>query len=345
MPTPTIMSRRIEAEQDVERGGRLGAGCRSPGGTDPLEAIATATRSSTRRSRPSSGASSRASHRDTLHRLVRRPPIEECWPRPAVMGVVNVTPDSFSDGGDNLDSRDAAATARRLLADGAAVVDIGGESTRPGSAGRHRGRGAASGRAGPAGAPGQPVSIDTRRSRSRQSDRARGRARERRHGPSGRSGPGGARRRRGRVSLPHAHAGRASHDAGGAAVRQRRRRRGVVPRGAARGRRRRRGARGARLPRPRHRLREDARPEPRAHPGPRPDLPDRAARARRALAQEHAGAGHWATRTGASARTSASVGAAVAAFDRGAACSASTTSPRTSRRSPPPPRWSGGASR
>ncbi len=51
------------------------------------------------------------------------------------MGVVNVTPDSFSDGGDNLDSRDATATARRQLADGAAVVDVGGESTRPGSAG------------------------------------------------------------------------------------------------------------------------------------------------------------------------------------------------------------------
>ena len=49
------------------------------------------------------------------------------------MGVVNVTPDSFSDGGDNLDAATAAETARRLLAEGAAVVDIGGESTRPGA--------------------------------------------------------------------------------------------------------------------------------------------------------------------------------------------------------------------
>jgi dihydropteroate synthase len=49
------------------------------------------------------------------------------------MGVVNVTPDSFSDGGDNLDAAVAAATARRLLAEGAALVDIGGESTRPGA--------------------------------------------------------------------------------------------------------------------------------------------------------------------------------------------------------------------
>jgi len=49
------------------------------------------------------------------------------------MGVVNVTPDSFSDGGDNVDPDVAAATARRLLAEGAALVDIGGESTRPGA--------------------------------------------------------------------------------------------------------------------------------------------------------------------------------------------------------------------
>ncbi len=51
------------------------------------------------------------------------------------MGIVNVTPDSFSDGGVNLDPDVAAATARRMLADGAAIVDVGGESTRPGSDG------------------------------------------------------------------------------------------------------------------------------------------------------------------------------------------------------------------
>jgi dihydropteroate synthase len=64
-----------------------------------------------------------------------RPPIEERFPRPSVMGVVNVTPDSFSDGGVNFDAADAIAAARRMAADGAALVDIGGESTRPGSAG------------------------------------------------------------------------------------------------------------------------------------------------------------------------------------------------------------------
>jgi dihydropteroate synthase len=61
--------------------------------------------------------------------------IEERFARPSVMGIVNVTPDSFSDGGANLDPDDAAATARRMLAEGAAIVDVGGESTRPGSAG------------------------------------------------------------------------------------------------------------------------------------------------------------------------------------------------------------------
>ena len=50
------------------------------------------------------------------------------------MGVVNVTPDSFSDGGETSDPDRAVATARRLLAEGAAIVDIGGESTRPGAA-------------------------------------------------------------------------------------------------------------------------------------------------------------------------------------------------------------------
>jgi dihydropteroate synthase len=51
------------------------------------------------------------------------------------MGVVNVTPDSFSDGGVNFDPDVAAASARRMVADGAAIVDVGGESTRPGADG------------------------------------------------------------------------------------------------------------------------------------------------------------------------------------------------------------------
>jgi dihydropteroate synthase len=61
--------------------------------------------------------------------------IEERFPRPSVMGVVNVTPDSFSDGGVHLDPDVAAAAARRMVEEGAAIVDLGGESTRPGSEG------------------------------------------------------------------------------------------------------------------------------------------------------------------------------------------------------------------
>jgi dihydropteroate synthase len=50
------------------------------------------------------------------------------------MGVVNVTPDSFSDGGRFLDASAAVAHARRLASEGADILDIGGESTRPGAA-------------------------------------------------------------------------------------------------------------------------------------------------------------------------------------------------------------------
>ncbi len=51
------------------------------------------------------------------------------------MGIVNVTPDSFSDGGVHLQPDAAEAAARRMVAEGAAIVDVGGESTRPGSEG------------------------------------------------------------------------------------------------------------------------------------------------------------------------------------------------------------------
>lgn len=52
---------------------------------------------------------------------------------PQVMGIVNTTPDSFSDGGVNSDAATAIANARAMAADGAALLDVGGESTRPGS--------------------------------------------------------------------------------------------------------------------------------------------------------------------------------------------------------------------
>jgi dihydropteroate synthase len=63
------------------------------------------------------------------------PAIDELLPRPSVMGVVNVTPDSFSDEGAFLHPRAAIAEARGMLEEGAAIIDLGGESTRPGSEG------------------------------------------------------------------------------------------------------------------------------------------------------------------------------------------------------------------
>ena len=50
---------------------------------------------------------------------------------PLIMGVLNVTPDSFSDGGRFLKTDDALAQARRMIAEGADILDIGAESTRP----------------------------------------------------------------------------------------------------------------------------------------------------------------------------------------------------------------------
>ena len=54
--------------------------------------------------------------------------------RPQVMGIVNVTPDSFSDGGRSVDTAAAIRHCEQLIAEGADILDIGGESTRPGSA-------------------------------------------------------------------------------------------------------------------------------------------------------------------------------------------------------------------
>ena len=53
--------------------------------------------------------------------------------RPIVMGILNATPDSFSDGGKFRSPKDAIAQAERMLADGVDLIDIGGESTRPGA--------------------------------------------------------------------------------------------------------------------------------------------------------------------------------------------------------------------
>ena len=192
--------------------------------------------------------------------------IEQAFPRPAVVGVVNVTPDSFSDGGDTWDQRIAIARGLEQLTAGAAIVDIGGESTRPG--------------ADPV-APeeelhrvifvveelvrlGATISIDTRNAVGRAGGGDGGRvARQRRLRAASRPAHGGGGRRLGRRALPHAHArGRSADDAGRPALHRRGRRRRELPRGQARRRGRRRRARGAHLPRSGHRLRQDARAQP-----------------------------------------------------------------------------------
>ena len=76
-----------------------------------------------------------AQGRTILERLsAARPPLAGLdMGRCRLMGVINVTPDSFSDGGDRLDPEAAIADARKMAAEGADIIDIGGESTRPGS--------------------------------------------------------------------------------------------------------------------------------------------------------------------------------------------------------------------
>lgn len=61
------------------------------------------------------------------------PELELNLKTPRIMGILNVTPDSFSDGGRYNDLAGAAAQAQRMVEEGAAIIDIGGESTRPGA--------------------------------------------------------------------------------------------------------------------------------------------------------------------------------------------------------------------
>ena len=88
-------------------------------------------------------------------------PIESRFPAPAVMGVINVTPDSFSDGGLHFNVEPAVTTAWGMLEAGAAIVDVGGESTRPGSSGVTAEQELARVEPVLADLAGAPVSIDT----------------------------------------------------------------------------------------------------------------------------------------------------------------------------------------
>jgi dihydropteroate synthase len=108
---------------------------RFEGSSSPPVAISRARRAETLKAFPASlrtraeGAFALAARRPAGLRLAhgRRLDLAE----PAVMGVINVTPDSFSDGGVHFDRDRAIEAALRMFEDGAAIVDVGGESTRP----------------------------------------------------------------------------------------------------------------------------------------------------------------------------------------------------------------------
>ena len=114
---------------------------RFDGSSSPPVAIARARRAETLKAFPVSlrtraeSAFGRATRRPAFLRLAhgRRLDLSE---EPAVMGVLNVTPDSFSDGGVHFDRNRAVEAALHMFEDGAAIVDVGGESTRPSTYGQ-----------------------------------------------------------------------------------------------------------------------------------------------------------------------------------------------------------------
>ncbi|MDO6586497.1 dihydropteroate synthase [Salipiger sp. 1_MG-2023] len=83
--------------------------------------------------------------------------------RPQIMGILNVTPDSFSDGGRDRSAPEAALRGRRLMQDGADLLDIGGESTRPGATEISTGEEVARTEPVIRALAGVPISIDTRK--------------------------------------------------------------------------------------------------------------------------------------------------------------------------------------
>jgi dihydropteroate synthase len=109
---------------------------RFDGSSSPPVAISRARRVETLKAFPASlriraeGAFARAARRPAVLRLAHGRRLDLTGD-PAVMGVINVTPDSFSDGGVHFDRDRAIEAALRMFEDGAAIVDIGGESTRP----------------------------------------------------------------------------------------------------------------------------------------------------------------------------------------------------------------------
>lgn len=119
-----------DGAQDV--GGRLAGG---PVRFSHVEIVSRADRARTLLSYDAAAASREGAIRAVLE-VLEAPRTPLCGldlTSPKIMGIVNVTPDSFSDGGEFHDHTDAIAQARQVAEDGAHILDIGGESTRPGS--------------------------------------------------------------------------------------------------------------------------------------------------------------------------------------------------------------------
>ena len=150
------------------------------------------------------------------------------------MGVVNVTPDSFSDGGQFDDAAQAVDHGRRLVAEGADIIDVGGESTRPGADPVPVEEELARVIPVVEGLVGSTrVSIDTMKlAVAEAAVEAGATLRQRRQRVPQRPRHGGLRRRPRARLLPDAHARRAADDAERSALRRRGERRQGVPRGA-----------------------------------------------------------------------------------------------------------------
>ena len=249
------------------------------------------------------------------------------------MGVLNVTPDSFSDGGVHLAPEAAIAAARRMLDDGAAIVDVGGESTRPGSGGVTVDEELR--RVVPVleGLAGAPVSIDT--SKAEVARRALALGAELVNDVTALRGDpelaGVVADAGAYVCLMHMRGEPRTMQADPAyddvvsEVKAFLEERLAFAVGGG-------DPRGARLPRPRDRLRQDGRAQLRAGAPARRAGRDRAAGARRALAQELARPDHWATPTRRRERSrprSAPPSPRTTAARRSSAC---TTCASTSRR-------------
>lgn len=145
------------------------------GSASPLVFLSRAKRAESLKALPASlrsraeGAFERAARRPAAISLARGR-VLSLAAAPAVMGVLNVTPDSFSDGGLYLEKERAVARGLQMFEEGAAIVDVGGESTRPATYGQARevSESEEIGRAVPViealrKATDQPLSIDTRR--------------------------------------------------------------------------------------------------------------------------------------------------------------------------------------